>query len=127
MQALYQWQITADEPDAILAQFLADKRERREADYFRALFTGAAAAAGELDALAVDYLDRPLEQLDPIERAILWISLLELRACPDVPYRVAINEAVELAKQFGAEASHKYINAVLDRAAPALRAAEMRR
>lgn len=127
LQALYQWQIGADDPRDILAQFLADKRDRREAEYFRMLFMNAAGAAAELDALAAQHLDRPLAQLDPVEHAILWISLLEFREQLDVPYRVVINEAVELAKDYGAEASHKYINAVLDRAAPVLRPLEARR
>ncbi|HET7675524.1 MAG TPA: transcription antitermination factor NusB [Gammaproteobacteria bacterium] len=127
LQALYQWQISADDPRDILAQFLADKRDRREADYFRTLFMNASGAAAELDALAAQHLDRPLAQLDPVEHAILWISLLEFREQLDVPYRAVINEAVELAKDYGAEGSHKYVNAVLDRAAPVLRPLEARR
>lgn len=126
LQALYQWQITADEPRAVLTQFLAEKRDRRETEYFETLFSEAAAAADDLDTLAGQYLDRPLAQIDPIERAILWISLLEFRDHIEVPYRVVINEAVELAKRYGAEASHKYINAVLDRAAAELRTLETR-
>jgi N utilization substance protein B len=85
LQALYQWQISADDPRDILAQFRADKRDRREADYFRTLFMNASGAAAELDALAAQHLDRPLAQLDPVEHAILWISLLEFREQLDVP------------------------------------------
>ncbi|HET6724780.1 MAG TPA: transcription antitermination factor NusB [Gammaproteobacteria bacterium] len=125
LQALYQWQITADDPPAIKAQFLADRGDVRETAYFAELFSEAAQAASDLDTLAGRYLDRPLTQIDPIERAILWISLLELRDHPETPYRVAINEAIELAKEYGGEAGHKYINAVLDRAVKDLRPSEV--
>ncbi|HSD54524.1 MAG TPA: transcription antitermination protein NusB, partial [Burkholderiales bacterium] len=69
-------------------------------------------------------IDRPLPQLDPVERAVLWIGVYELGRRPDVPYRVVINEGVELAKRFGATDGHKFVNAVLDRAARSLRPAE---
>ncbi|HET7308248.1 MAG TPA: transcription antitermination factor NusB [Gammaproteobacteria bacterium] len=124
MQALYQWQLTGDAPRNVLAQFVAEHGERRESAYFSELFMAAADAADELDALAGRWLDRPMTQIDPIERAILWCSLLELRDYVEVPYRVVINEAVELAKAYGGEAGHKYINAVLDRAAGELRPVE---
>jgi N utilization substance protein B len=127
LQALYQWRITVDDPATILEQFLADGRVRAEAEYFEALFVGATRDADELDRLAADYLDRPLAQLDPIEHAVLWISLLEFRDHPETPYRVVINEAIELARDFGGEAGHKYINAVLDRAVADLRPTEVAR
>jgi len=77
--------------------------------------------AGELDAQIAAAADRPVEQLDPVERAVLWIGVAELGGHPEVPARVVINEAVELAREFGAEASFRYVNAVLDRAARNLR------
>lgn len=124
MQALYQWQITADNAADVRAQFGAQKRDRKEAAYFDTLFSGVADQSGALDDLAAEYLDRPVAQIDPIERSILWISLFEFQARVEVPYRVIINEGVELAKRYGADASHKYINAVLDRAARKLRVSE---
>lgn len=124
VQALYQWQLSGDEPQAVLTQFSIEHGKRREIEYFRELFMGVTGAAAELDALAAEYLDRPLDQLDPIEHAILWASLLEFRDHVEVPYRVVINEAVELCKLYGGETSHKYLNAVLDRAAPKLRPLE---
>jgi N utilization substance protein B len=124
LRALYQWQITGDDTRDILKQSLEDKCDRREAAYFESLFLESSAAAGDLDALAEQYLDRPLAQIDPVERAVLWIGLLECRDHVEIPYRVVINEAVELAKCYGAEAGHKYINAVLDRATRDMRAGE---
>ena len=79
---------------------------------------------GDLQALFQPHLDRPAEQVDPIERGILLIGTFELKERVDVPYRVVLNEAVELAKDFGAEDGHKYINAVLDKTAAGLRQAE---
>ena len=71
------------------------------------------------------WLDRPVAQLDPVEHAVLLVGVQELRACPEVPFRVVLNEGVQLAKKFGATEGHKFINAVLDRAARSLRAAEL--
>jgi N utilization substance protein B len=78
-----------------------------------------------LEQLFIGYLDRPLSQLDPVEHAVLLLAAYELAHCPELPYRVAINEAVELTKQFGATDGHRYINGVVDRLARKLRAAEM--
>jgi len=80
--------------------------------------------SAELDAMLAQWLDRPVAQLDPVEHAVLLIGVQELRQHPEVPYRVVLNEGVELAKKFGATEGHKFINAVLDRAARSLRAAE---
>jgi N utilization substance protein B len=88
------------------------------------LLQGVVEDVAELDALLGEWIDRPAAQLDPIEHAVLWIGLEELRRHLEVPYRVVLNEAVELAKKFGATEGHKFINAVLDRAARRLRAAE---
>jgi N utilization substance protein B len=94
-------------------------------DYFKALLEGAIEAAPAIDELLAQWLDRPVNQLDPVEHAVLLIGVEELRAHLDVPYRVVLNEGVELAKKFGATDGHKFINAILDRAARQLRAAEL--
>ena len=126
MQALYQWQMTGHEAALIDAQFLADQ-DMSDVDvgYFRELLRGVLGLTENLNDLLDPYLDRPLEQVDPVERAILWIAGYELSRRPDVPYRVVINEAVELAKKFGAEQGHRFVNGVLDKAARRLRAKEI--
>ncbi len=88
------------------------------------MLQGIVEGAAALDALLAQWLDRPVGQLDPVEHAVLLIGVEELRAHVEVPYRVVLNEGVELAKKFGATDGHKFINAVLDRAARELRAAE---
>ena len=93
-------------------------------EYFEELLRGCIKSKPDLDASITPFIDRPLEQLDPVEAAILMIGIYELRSRLDVPYRVVINEAVDLAKRFGATDAHKYVNAVLDRAAKELRTAE---
>jgi len=85
---------------------------------------GVTTTVAVLDTRLQPLIDRPLAQLDPVERAVLWIGMFELLHRPDVPYRVVINESVELAKRFGATDGHKFVNAVLDRAARELRSAE---
>ena len=89
--------------------------------YFRELLTGVATNSAYLDGLMQPYLSRLLDELGQVERAVLRIALYELSKRQDVPYKVAINEAIELAKTFGAEDSHKFVNGVLDKAAPQIR------
>lgn len=118
VQALYQRQITDHALDELLAQF----RERPDyarvdQDYFEDNLSAICENDDALDAEIAEFADRPLEQLDPVEHAILMQGMRELGARPDIPFRVVINEAVNLAKRFGALDGHKYINAVLDRAA----------
>lgn len=127
MQALYQWQLTGDEPGDIIGQF-RESRDFRDADpdYFRELVLHCAQLEGELMQRIDAHLDRPLDQLDPVEKAILLVGVYELRDRLEVPFRVVINEGVELAKRFGGTEGHKYVNAVLDRAAAELRAPEYR-
>jgi transcription antitermination protein NusB len=125
LQGLYQWQLSGALPGEIIAQLYASQNTRdTDTDYFEELLDGAIAGCDKLSAVFAQYLDRPAVQLDPIERAILLLSTYELEARPDVPYRVVLNEAVELARKFGAEDSHKFINAVLDQATAELRAIE---
>ncbi len=125
LQGLYQWQLSAALPDDIIGQLrLSQNLKDTDIDYFEELLRGVIADSETLAAAFSPFLDRPLAQLDPVERGIFLLSTYELSTRPDVPYRVVLNEAVELAKKFGAEESHKYVNAVLDRAASKLRAAE---
>lgn len=126
LQALYQWRLTGDDPADIEAQFL-DEREMGKADpeYFHRLLHGVARRAAELDAQVRPFLERDAAQVDPVEQAILRIGVFELAHCPEVPYRVVINEAIELAKIFGAEAGHRFVNGVLDKAAGRLRPQEV--
>ena len=122
LQALYRWQLN-DSPWQDLIQEFGDAEDMPKADrgYFRELVEGVWRSREALDAQLSAWMDRGPSLLDPIEHAILLIGVFELRDRPDVPYRVAINEAVNLAKRFGATDGHKYVNAVLDRAARILR------
>jgi transcription antitermination protein NusB len=122
LQALYRWQLN-ECPWQDLIQEFGDAHDMPRADreYFRELVEGVWRSREALDAQLSSWADRGPARLDPIEHAILLIGLYELQHRPDVPYRVAINEAVTLAKRFGATDGHKYVNAVLDRAARALR------
>lgn len=122
VQVLYSWQLSHNDIADIEAQFLVEQ-DTSDVDiaYFHELYSGAAMHSHELDKLMVPYLSRHLEELGHIERAVLRIALFELSKCQDVPYKVAINEAIELAKIFGAEESYKFINGVLDKVAPQVR------
>jgi len=125
LQALYQWQLTGQTAAELRNQYAEEEGfGDADADYFRELLDGITAGAAGLDATLAGLIDRPVEQLDPVERAVLLIGLYELGQRLDVPYRVVINEGVELAKRFGATEGHKFVNAVLDRAARGLRAGE---
>jgi transcription antitermination protein NusB len=125
MQALYQWQMTGQSFPELRNQFASDEGYPEvDPDYFQQLLQGVVEGSAELDAMLAQWLDRPVAQLDPVEHAVLLIGVQELRQHPEVPYRVVLNEGVELAKKFGATEGHKFINAVLDRAARSLRAAE---
>ena len=126
LQALYAWQMSNSPVDKVIEQFRAEQdMEIADLEYFEALVRGVVAHAGELDAVLVKFLDRTMEQVDPIERAVLRIAAFELAHRLDVPYRVVINEAIETTKRFGAEHGHTYVNGVLDRAAAEWRAQEI--
>jgi transcription antitermination protein NusB len=125
LQALYRWQLNACPWQDLVREFgEAEDMARADAGYFRVLVEGVAREREQLDARLAGFTDREPQRLDPVERAILLIGLYELTARPEVPYRVAINEAVGLAKRFGATDGHKFVNAVLDRAARELRPGE---
>ena len=125
LQAMYQWQIGGQPLADIESQFMA-LEEAAEADtgYFRELLHGIPARRTELDAALSDHLSRAVETLDPVERAILWIGTYELLLRHDVPSRVALNEAIDLCKLFGAEQGHKFVNGVLDKVARQRRSSE---
>ena len=124
VQALYQEQITAHAIDELLSQFRdRPDYERVDQAYFEETLKAVCADRLALEESIAKFADRPQEQLDPVERAILLQGMYELRDRSDIPFRVVINEAVNLAKRFGALDGHKYINAVLDRAAAVTRPA----
>ncbi len=115
LQAIYQWQMTADAPATIAAQFRDDKSWKRiDEELFSALLNGVPANVTALDEHLQPILDRPVAQLDAVERAILRMGAFELTHREDIPWRVVINECVELAREFGAEQSHRYVNGILD-------------
>lgn len=126
VQALYQWQLTGQTAYDIGQQFAQDQDLKgSDRDYFEELLTQVPRYADELDEYLAPNLDRPLKEVDPVERAILRLGVYELRYRKDVPYRVVINESIELAKTFGGEQGHKYVNSILDLVAKKLRAAEV--
>jgi len=126
LQALYQWDMAGGNVSSIVEYFRSSQPDMDtiEHAYFEELVHGVPEQLSQLDNHLQPHLDRPLDQLDPIERCVLRAGVYELANRPDVPYRVVINESVELAKQFGAEDGHKYVNGVLDRLAGHLRYAE---
>jgi transcription antitermination protein NusB len=118
LQALYQIQINPLPWQDVQVQFAADpEAERVDRDYFRQLIEAIAPNRAALDVRLSVLSEIPPQELDPIEHAVLWLGLHELQSCPELPYRVALAEAVQLTKQFGATDGHKFVNAVLDRAA----------
>ncbi len=125
VQGLYAWQLSNAPAAEVLAN-LADSRDFDRADrrFLDRLLVGAIEAETSLRESIAPALDRPWEELSPVERALLLMATFELREFPDVPYRVVINEAVEVAKIFGGTDGHKYVNGVLDRISRALRPAE---
>ena len=124
VQAIYSWQLSQNSMSDIEAQFLTDNDTSKvDVDYFLALVRGVAGQSSVLDDALEPYLDRPLKDLDQVERAVLRLAAYELRERLDVPYKVAINEAIELAKSFGADDSHRFVNGVLDKAIDSLRSA----
>lgn len=125
LQALYRWQLNECPWQDLVQEFAeSDDMPRADAAYFRELLEGVVQGRAGLDERLAGLCDREPRLLDPIEHAILLVGLYELGSQPRVPYRVAINEAVTLAKRFGATDGHKFVNAVLDRAARTLRPGE---
>jgi N utilization substance protein B len=126
VQALYQWQLTEQSPELIEDHFVLDHDTHgMDLEYFHHLVREIPLHRHELDDHLVPHLDRELDEVDPVERAILRLGAYEFEFHPEIPYKVILNEAVELAKTFGAEHGHKYVNAILDKVAAKLRAPEM--
>lgn len=121
-QALYSWYISQNPVEEVELAFFNDEDVLKGADkaYFRKLLRATVANINDVDQTMAPYLDRAVNEVDPIERAILRFSVYELKYELDVPYKVVINEAIEVAKVFGSDDSHKYINGVLDKLAPVL-------
>lgn len=125
IQALYQWQMAGQDISSIINHFMVEQDAKKfDSDYFAELVRAVPTRLAELDKALASCVDRSLEAVDPVERAILRLGAYELIEHPEIPYRVVINEAVELAKTFGAEKGHRYVNGVLDKAARALRPME---
>ena len=126
LQAVYAWQLSGAPVREVIAQFAHEQaREIADLEYFEDLVRGVDGNQEALDEALAPFLDRDIDQVDPVERAVLRLAAYELRLRPDVPYRVVINEAIETAKRFGAEHGHTYINGVLDHAAAEWRAPEV--
>ena len=126
LQALYQKQLAGHDCEELLQQFREQAAfERVDQRFFEAGLIAICQSQRQLETVIATFADRPLEQLDPVELGILLIGVYELQQLPDIPYRVVINEGVNLARRFGAEDGHKYVNACLDKAAQSLRQAEV--
>jgi len=127
VQALYQWQVSGDSLSRIHDYFIEQEfLKGAQKSYFYDLFHGVPAELDVIDKTLAEFVDRPVEKLDPVERAILRLGTYELIKRLDTPYRVIINEGVELAKAFGAEGSHKYVNGILDKVSQKTRTAEIK-
>ncbi|MFT6030299.1 MAG: N utilization substance protein B [Oleiphilaceae bacterium] len=127
LQALYQWQISGSSIAQVEAEFRADNDfDRIDAEYFKSVFREIPKMVTEIDREIEPFLDRAISDVDPIEMNLLRMGVFEFKHRIDVPYRVVINEAVELAKVFGGTDGHKYINGILDKLSLRLRAAETR-
>lgn len=125
VQALYQWQFSAPATHELEQQFAtAGKLKKVDRGFFRTVLKVLMHRSAEFDELLAPVMTRTAEELGKVERGILLLGCYELRDCPEIPYRVVISEAVELAKSYGAEDSHKFVNAVLDKLATTLRPVE---
>ncbi len=126
VQALYQWQVAGATPETILAEFLKEREvDKVDVEYFATLTRDIPREMDELRALLQPLLDRAWERVGPVERSVLLIGAYELKHCLHIPYRVVVNEGIELSKMFGADEAHRYVNGVLDRLARELRAIEI--
>ena len=128
LQAMYQWQLAKTPISKLENQFRTDfDMKKADIEYFHDLLHGICKQTDVLDKAIEPYLDRRVDELDPIELGIFRIAVYELTQRVDVPYKVVLNEAIELAKLFGATESHKYVNGVLDKLAQKLRVAELKK
>lgn len=116
VQAIYSWQLSGNNIADVEHEFLTEQSvDGVDITYFRELLAGVATKQSQLDELIIPFLARPLDEVDPVEKAIVRLATYELTFRKDVPYKVAINEAIELAKTFGAEDGHKFVNGILDK------------
>ncbi|HCD27735.1 MAG TPA: transcription antitermination factor NusB [Gammaproteobacteria bacterium] len=125
VQAAYQWQVNQSPVDELIAEFAESSLNHADTEFFAAIIRAVIAATSELDALIAPLLDRPIKQLDLVERGILRVAAVELKNRIDVPYRVVIDEYVELTKRFGAQDAYRFVNGVLDKLAADLRRVEV--
>jgi len=122
LQGLYEWQLTGNDAAAIAAHLAETKGfDRADRPLFDALLCGVIERATELEAAIAPHLDRKLDALSPVERGVMLLGAFELTHMPETPYRVVLNEAIELAKSYGATDGHKYVNGVLDKLAAHVR------
>lgn len=127
VQAIYQWQMSGTNIQEIQAQFLAEKNNSTfDTDYFNDLLHGVVNHYTELDELLAPFMSRDMNAVDPIERAVLRIATYEFIHCLQIPYKVVINEALNLTKTFGTQEGYKFVNAVLDNLAQQVRAVEIK-
>ncbi len=116
VQAIYSWQLSGNNIADVEHEFLTEQSLYCvDVAYFRELFSGVATKKTQLDELIIPHLERPIDEVSPVEKAIVRLATYELTFRKDVPYKVAINEAIELAKAFGADESHKFVNGLLDK------------
>ena len=128
LQALYQWSMSGNDLSEIEAQFHQEQdMSKVDQDFFHSLLHEVPSQVSELDSLMAAHMDRTCDELDPVEQAILRISTYEMKNRIDVPYKVIIDEAIQLSRSFGADQSHKFINGVLDKLAQQLRKLEIDR
>ena len=122
VQAVYSWQLSKNSVTDIETNFITDNSARRfDIPYFQQLLRCVTSSVSKLDEAISPHVDRPIDEIDPVEKAVLRVAVFELIDCQDVPYKVVINEAIELAKLFAADDSHKFVNGVLDKAVKLIR------
>ncbi len=127
LQALYQWLMSKSDLYEIEAQFrVANNMEKVDAEYFCLLLYGVPEHLNPIEDAFTPLLDRPLQSLNPIELTVLRLSTFELLHCPEIPYRVVLDESVALAKEFGSQDGHKYVNGILNNLAKEIRAVEVK-
>jgi len=126
VQAIYQWQVTGLDLSEIERQFVEEHGlAKADPALFRQLLHGIPRQLGAIDAALADFLDRPIGDVDQVERAVLRIGCYELLFCPEVPYRVILNEAIKFAKEFGSVQGYRYVNGILDKVARKTRSREI--
>lgn len=122
VQAVYSWQLSQNAVADVELHFITENAKRRfDTAYFQLLFRGVITSLSEIDSAISPHVDRPFAEVDHVEKAVMRVAIFELTHCQDVPYKVVINEAIELAKAFAADDSHKFVNGVLDKAVKLIR------